>query len=41
LNQPFIKDVSKTVQELINETAATMGENIVLARFARMELGGS
>ena len=39
LNQPFIKDEDKTVQDVINETAATVGENIVLRRFARLELG--
>ena len=39
LNQPFIKDEDKTVQDVINETAATVGENIVLRRFARVELG--
>jgi elongation factor Ts len=41
LNQPFIKDENKTVQDVIKETAATIGENIVLRRFVRMELGGS
>ena len=39
LNQPYIKDEEKTVQDLINEAIATTGENIVLRRFARMELG--
>ena len=39
LNQPFIKDEDKTVLDLINEAIATTGENIVLRRFARMELG--
>ena len=38
LNQPFIKDESKTVQDLINEKISTTGENIVLRRFVRMEL---
>jgi elongation factor Ts len=40
LNQPFIKDENKTVQDVIKETAATTGENIVLRRFVRMEMGG-
>jgi elongation factor Ts len=40
LNQPFIKDEDKTVQDLINEAIAATGENIVLRRFTRMELGG-
>jgi len=39
LNQPFIKDEEKTVRDLINEAIATTGENIVLRRFVRMELG--
>jgi elongation factor Ts len=41
LNQLFIRDEDKTVQDVIKETAATTGENIVLRRFVRMELGGS
>jgi elongation factor Ts len=39
LNQPFIKDEDKTIQDLINEAIATTGENIVLRRFAHMALG--
>jgi elongation factor Ts len=38
LNQPFIKDQEKTVRDVINEAIATIGENIVLRRFARLEL---
>jgi elongation factor Ts len=40
LKQLSIKDQSKTVQDLINEAIAKTGENIVLRRFARFELGG-
>ena len=40
LDQPYIKDPSKTIQELINETIAKIRENIVLRRFVRFELGG-
>jgi elongation factor Ts len=40
LSQPFIKDQDKTVQDVINEAIATIGENIVLRRFVRLELGG-
>jgi elongation factor Ts len=40
LKQLSIKDQSKTVQDLINEAVAKTGENIVLRRFARFELGG-
>ncbi len=39
LNQPFIKDENRTVQDVINEKIATIGENIVLRRFVRLELG--
>jgi elongation factor Ts len=40
LLQPYIKDLTKTVQDLINETIAKVGENIKVARFVRFELGG-
>jgi elongation factor Ts len=39
LSQPFIKEPSKTVQEVITETIAKVGENIKVRRFARFELG--
>ena len=39
LSQPFIKDPTKTVQEVIAETIAKVGENIRVRRFARFELG--
>ncbi len=39
LNQPFIKDPTRTVQEVIAETIAKVGENIKVRRFARFELG--
>jgi len=39
LNQPFIKDPTRTVQEIIAETIAKVGENIKVRRFARFELG--
>ena len=41
LKQLCIKDPSKTVQDLINDAIAKTGENIVLRRFAHMELGES
>jgi elongation factor Ts len=41
LYQPFIKDEDRTVQDLINDTIATTGENIVLRRFAHLELSES
>ncbi len=39
LEQPFIKDESKTVQQLLNEAIAKFGENIVIRRFARFSIG--
>jgi len=38
LEQPFIRDEGKTVKELITEAIATLGENIVVRRFARFEI---
>ncbi|HID85910.1 MAG TPA: translation elongation factor Ts [Anaerolineae bacterium] len=40
LRQPFIKDEGLTVRDLITEKIAQLGENIVVRRFARFELGG-
>jgi len=39
LSQPFIKDPTKTIQEIIAEVIAKVGENIKVGRFARFELG--
>lgn len=39
LEQPFVKNPDQTVQELLTETIAKLGENIVLRRFARYQLG--
>ena len=39
LLQPYIKDADKTIQDIINETIAKVGENIKVSRFARFELG--
>jgi len=39
LSQPFIKDPTKTVQEIIAETIAKLGENVKVGKFARFELG--
>ncbi len=40
LLQPFIKDPQRTVQDVIKETIAKVGENILVRRFVRFELGG-
>lgn len=39
LLQPFIKDPDKTIQDIITETIAKVGENIKVRRFTRFELG--
>lgn len=39
LEQPFVKDEGKTVGELVQEIAGAVGENIVVRRFVRLELG--
>ena len=39
LLQPFIKDPSKTVQDIIIEAISKVGENIKVTRFTRFELG--
>jgi elongation factor Ts len=39
LEQPYIRDDSKTVQQLVNEVARTTKENVVVRRFARFQVG--
>ncbi len=39
MEQPFVKDDSKTVQQLLDEVAAQLKENIVVRRFVRYKLG--
>ena len=39
MKQSFIKSDELTVQDVLNETIAKLGENIVVRRFARFELG--
>jgi elongation factor Ts len=40
MHQPYIRDESKTIDELIKAMIAKTGENIVVARFARFKIGG-
>ncbi len=35
LEQPFIRDTAKTVNEVVKETIAALGENINVRRFER------
>ena len=39
LEQPFVKDSSKTISQLITEAIASIGEKITVRRFARFEMG--
>ena len=39
LDQEFVKDPSKTIQALLTEATATIGEKITVRRFTRYEMG--
>ena len=39
LEQPFIKDQDKAVKDLLAEKIAKIGENIIIRRFVRFEMG--
>ena len=39
LDQPFVKDDSKTIDQLLQALIAKIGENIKIRRFVRFELG--
>lgn len=39
VNQPFVKDPDVTITKLTTNLVAKLGENIVIRRFERMELG--
>ncbi len=39
LSQSFIKDDSRTIDEVVKEVIAKTGENIRVRRFSRFELG--
>jgi elongation factor Ts len=41
LEQPFIKDPKLTVRDLVRERIGKLGENIVVRRFARFEVGAA
>ena len=40
LEQPFIRDDSIVIRDVITAVIAKLGENIVVRRFARLEIGG-
>jgi elongation factor Ts len=39
LDQAFIKDPSKTIRDIVNETIAFVGEKVTIRRFTRYEMG--
>jgi elongation factor Ts len=41
LRQPYIRDDSLTIEDLLHQNIAAIGENLVIRRFVRWEVGGS
>ena len=39
LSQPFVIDTGKSIQDLLNELVAKIGENIQISRFLRFKVG--
>ncbi|HHU78575.1 MAG TPA: translation elongation factor Ts [Clostridiales bacterium] len=39
LEQPFVKDTDKTIQDIVNEQISTIGEKISIRRFVRYQMG--
>ncbi len=39
MDQPFVKDPDRTVEQVVKEAISTIGENIVVRRFSRFQLG--
>ena len=40
LEQPFVKDTDRKVEDVLKEAIAKLGENMRICRFARFQLGG-
>ncbi len=40
-SQPFVKDPTQTIEQVRQALVAKLGENIVIRRFSRMEMGGT
>jgi elongation factor Ts len=38
MEQPFIKDTDKTIEALVKEAIAKLGENINIRRFVRFDI---
>lgn len=41
LQQPYVRDPNLTIQDVLNEVIAKIGENISIRRFARFQIGES
>ena len=39
LEQPFVKDPDRTIQEILTDLVGKMGENITIKRFVRFQIG--
>jgi elongation factor Ts len=39
LSQPYIRDESATIEQMLNQNIASLGESIIIRRFQRWELG--
>ena len=39
MNQAYVRDPNITIEDLLNETVAKIGENIIIKRFARFKIG--
>jgi elongation factor Ts len=39
LDQPYIREPKKSVKQFVTEVAAKLGENVVVKRFSRLQLG--
>ncbi len=39
MNQPFVKNPDQTIEDIVKDAIAKLGENIKIARFARLEMG--
>ena len=39
MEQTFVKDPDKKISDLITQSVSNLGENIIIARFVRFQLG--
>jgi elongation factor Ts len=39
MNQAYVRDPNITIEDLLNEMVAKIGENITIKRFARFKIG--